>query len=78
MIDCRVDVGVAGTWIVSFENERSLLLSMDWDRAAFAVHSGTLRASRDWTGEPDLLPSWHNFDPVEITRCPEEYADLAE
>src|SRR5438034_164158 len=54
MIPCTVQE-TCGAWLITFPDGRTLLLTMDYDRAGFAVHCGAIHASVDWDGRPELL-----------------------
>lgn len=78
MVGCSV-TSHYGSYIVEFNNGRTILLQTDYDQAIFAVNSGFLKAPKDWDGCPSKLgQSWINFDMTNIDKCSEDYLDVAE
>lgn len=79
MISCKVVENRMGHLTVSFDNGKSLYLQTDYDRAAFGVACGVVKASENWDGQPDGLPeNWWEIDWDDITNCPEGYEEQAE
>jgi hypothetical protein len=79
MINCEVSENRMGHLTVSF-NGKSLYLQTDYDRAAFVVACGAVKAPDNWDGQPSSLPDkwWEtDFESV-IDECPEEYEEQAE
>ena len=78
MVPCSVETHY-GAWLVTFDNDASLLLQTDFDQAAFAVNCGVIQAPPDWDGFPSKLPPdvWASFDPSTITVCPNDYVNTA-
>ncbi|HXJ62000.1 MAG TPA: hypothetical protein VNU68_35630 [Verrucomicrobiae bacterium] len=78
MVSCSVQSHYSA-WLVTFEDNSTLLLQSDYDQAAFAVHCGAIKAPADWDGLPSKLgEDWASFDPSTITYCPDDYLDVAE
>ena len=78
MVPCSVTSHYC-SYIVEFQDGRSILLQTDYDQASFAVHSGYIVAPKDWDGCPSKLgKAWIDFDMTDICQCPEDYLDIAE
>lgn len=78
MVACRVVSEQCG-YVVSFKNRTSLLLQSDYDYVAFAVNCGLIPAPDGWDGDPDKLDvKYWEYRFTDITKCPEEYMELAE
>ena len=80
MVPCRVIRHTFGPWVVDFlqASNRTLFLQTDFDQAAFAVGTGTLKAPKNWNGDIDVLGSaWEHFDPEAIQFCSDEYLPFA-
>jgi hypothetical protein len=78
MVNCSV-CSHYGSYVVEFDDGRTILLQSDFDQVAFAVASGLLKAPENWDGSPSKLgEAWENFDMEDIDQCPEEYMENAE
>jgi hypothetical protein len=78
MVNCTVESHY-GTYIVTFEDGKTLLLQSDYDQAAFAVACGLVRAPDNWDGSPsDLGEAWENCEMTNITKCPGDYYNVVE
>ena len=78
MIPCTVTRGPVG-YLVEFEDGRTLLLQSDYDYVNFGVSCGVIPAPNNWDGRPSTLRNeWWEYDLEEITKCPEDYYDIAE
>ena len=78
MVPCSV-ISHYGSYIVEFDNGKSILLQTDYDQASFAVSCGLIKAPRDWDGLPSKLgQAWIDCDMTDIQQCPEEYLENAE
>ena len=79
MISCRVVENRLGHLTVTFPNGKSLYLQTDYDRAAFGVACGVVKAPENWDGQPSHLPeNWWEIHWDNITNCSEEYEEQAE
>jgi hypothetical protein len=79
MITCKVIENRMGHLTVTFPNGKSLYLQTDYDRAAFGVNCGAIKAPEDWDGQPsDLSENWWEIDWDGITSCPKGYEEQAE
>ena len=79
MISCKVSGNRIGHLTVTFDNGKSLYLQTDYDRAAFGIACGAIKAPANWDGQPSNLPDkWWVVDWEDITSCSEEYEEQAE
>lgn len=79
MISCAVVENRMGHLTVTFPSVKNMFLQSDYDRAAFGVSCGAIRADNDWDGRPSNLPDkWWEIDWDNIASCPEEYENQAE
>jgi hypothetical protein len=76
---CDVDRDHMGNLTVTFNDNKTIYLQTDYDRAAFLVACGLVVAPDNWDGQPDSLPdTWIYSEESDITECPNEYYDNAE
>ena len=79
MISCNVLENRMGYLTVTFPSGKTLYLQSDYDRAAFGVNCGAIKAPDNWNGIPGhLLGNWWEIDWEDIISCPEEYEEHAE
>ena len=77
-IPCKV-MKQKGAWLVTFENNKKILLQNDYDQALFAVDSGYSKAPVDWDGTPSGLGAeFYDLDCEIIEHCPDNYLSLSE
>lgn len=75
---CTVEEIGGGQCVVTLtETGHSFPLSTDYDRAAFAVNCGAIKAPKDWEGLPSTLAEWDKCDIADITECSDEYTGVA-
>ena len=79
MIKCEVNEDRFGNLEVTFDDNTSIYLQTDYDRSAFAVNCGAVKAPEEWDGCPSNLPDgWWEIDFEDITKCPDYYINSAE
>lgn len=77
-VDCEVE-NHHGAWLVTFDDDSTILLQSDYDQASFAVNNGFIVAPKDWDGSPSNLgAAFYDFDCSEICYCLCEYMEQSE
>jgi len=79
MINCVVMVNSMGHLVVVFEDQRSIYLQSENERAQFGVACGIVEAFENWSGSSyHLEDGWWDADFEAITQCPDYYINSAE
>ena len=78
MVNCKVEENRLGHLTVTFEDNSSVYLQSDWNRAQFTVDCLLVSPPDDWDGIPSKLPDkWWEQDYEDITKCPYQWHELA-